>query len=385
MEVNEKTPTIVGVPMVRGKPRPISLGEYREAIYRNGSVSMYKVSIITSTFNKSNFLKHTLAGYCGQTFKDFELVIVNDGSSDDTDNIVDQYEKRLAIQYCKQPNSGISLARNNALRLAKGEVLILVDDDRIPGPEFIQSHLEKILDKPIVSVGHKVRIVSQHDEDLSLDYTSYQKWLSERGIIGNQIAGQPISEASIIERFSETINDLYQFDEHYNPREILSVYGDNMSGYDYAWTRATGGNMAFNRSYIGDAKFDTSFKGYGFEDLDLSYQLFLKGYEFQYNWKAVNYHQEHRRGKKEKENNQKNQEQFYKKFDHHIDINLFELSYESVADKDEIDLEKSTIEANQILQFYKSQSSNSLLEKMIRNQVETGRRYRAVRSVEVKV
>ncbi len=88
------------------------------------------------------------------------MVIVDDGSDDNTEEIVHKYDKNLKIVYIKQRNCGIAIARNKALQLASGKYIIVIDDDRIPDPEFVLSH-KKILDRrdKIVSIGKQCLVM----------------------------------------------------------------------------------------------------------------------------------------------------------------------------------------------------------------------------------
>lgn len=85
------------------------------------------LSIIIPTYNRAHLLKQALKSIQNQTFKDYEIIIVNDGSKDNTDEIVSQSE--LNINYIKQKNAGLNAARNVALKQARGKYIALLDDD----------------------------------------------------------------------------------------------------------------------------------------------------------------------------------------------------------------------------------------------------------------
>lgn len=105
---------------------------------------MPKFSVIMPTFNRAEYLELTLEGYARQTLDDFELVIVNDGGDDHTDDVIRAYSSRLAITYIRQENMGRSAARNIALARAKGEIWVFNDDDRIPTPGFLEAHCARL-------------------------------------------------------------------------------------------------------------------------------------------------------------------------------------------------------------------------------------------------
>lgn len=93
-----------------------------------------KVSIIIPAYNASAFIVKCLDSVIRQTYPDFEVIIVNDGSTDNTLQIIDEYAKKdKRIKVFTQENSGVSFARNTALSKACGEYITYVDaDDTLP-------------------------------------------------------------------------------------------------------------------------------------------------------------------------------------------------------------------------------------------------------------
>lgn len=102
-----------------------------------------KASIMIPAYNVERFLSETLESALNQNFKDYEILIVNDGSTDDTKNIIDFYAKKdKRIRRINQENRGVSAARNRLLEESKGEFLIELDaDDRL-----YPNSLEKVID-----------------------------------------------------------------------------------------------------------------------------------------------------------------------------------------------------------------------------------------------
>ena len=94
---------------------------------------MPRVSIITPTYNCAAFLPGALASALGQTYADFELLVVDDGSTDHTRAVMAGLDDR--VRYLWQPNQGVSAARNHALRTARGELVAYLDADDAWRPE----------------------------------------------------------------------------------------------------------------------------------------------------------------------------------------------------------------------------------------------------------
>lgn len=105
---------------------------------------MPKVSIVIPVFNVENYLKECLDSLVNQTFKDIEIICVDDGSTDDSFNILVEYaerDKRIVI--LQQENQGAACARNYGMSLAQGEYLIFLDSDDIFHLELLEKAVKK--------------------------------------------------------------------------------------------------------------------------------------------------------------------------------------------------------------------------------------------------
>ncbi|MDE2040050.1 MAG: glycosyltransferase [Elusimicrobia bacterium] len=113
-----------------------------------------KVSVNLCCYNSERFLEETLASIFSQTCADYELVIVNDGSSDRTDEIVRGHIARgREIVYQPQPNAGLGAARNKALELSKGELIAIIDHDDVWEPEKLARQLPLFRDPEVGFAG----------------------------------------------------------------------------------------------------------------------------------------------------------------------------------------------------------------------------------------
>ena len=88
---------------------------------------MPKVSVIITTYNRSRFICGAVESVLRQGFKDLEIIVVDDGSTDDTPRLLKKYAS--SIYYVCQRNKGRSAARNSGIRLARGEYIAFLDDD----------------------------------------------------------------------------------------------------------------------------------------------------------------------------------------------------------------------------------------------------------------
>ena len=103
------------------------------------------VSIIVPVFNVEKYLRQCLDSILGQTFNQFEVIIVNDGSTDNSGAICQEYEARdNRIVYLEKENGGVSEARNLGLDFATSEYIIFIDSDDWIEPTYVEVLYEKI-------------------------------------------------------------------------------------------------------------------------------------------------------------------------------------------------------------------------------------------------
>ena len=102
---------------------------------------MSKFSIIIPVYNVKEYLEKCLESIVNQSFKDFEVICVNDGSTDNSLKILQKYaEKDKRFKVLNQENQGQGVARNNALKIANGEYILFVDPD-----DFIEFDMLEVL------------------------------------------------------------------------------------------------------------------------------------------------------------------------------------------------------------------------------------------------
>lgn len=101
---------------------------------------MYKISVIIPCFNQGHFLNSCVTSVTQQTYQHWEVILVNDGSSDNTDTIGKEWqEKESRINYLFQNNAGLSAARNFGISNATGEIIALLDADDLYEREYLSS------------------------------------------------------------------------------------------------------------------------------------------------------------------------------------------------------------------------------------------------------
>lgn len=111
-----------------------------------------KVSIITPCYNSQRYIGETIESVLAQTYSNWEMIIVDDGSTDHSAEVVKSYCKDGRIQYISQENEGSSSARNHAIRCAKGQYIALLDADDIWMPNFLEKQIAFMKKKEAVCV-----------------------------------------------------------------------------------------------------------------------------------------------------------------------------------------------------------------------------------------
>ena len=127
------------------------------------------ISIIVPVYNVEKYLKRCIDSILNQTFKDFELILVNDGSTDGCKEICNQYEKLdNRIKVIHKENGGLSSARNAGLDIAKGKYIGFVDSDDYINVNMYQNLLDKLIkNKSDLVICKLVRVKDNYKETIN--------------------------------------------------------------------------------------------------------------------------------------------------------------------------------------------------------------------------
>lgn len=111
----------------------------------NSDMQLPKYSVVVPLYNKAGHIGDTLDSIVAQTVSDFEVIVVDDGSSDKGPDIVREYSQRdTRIRLICQANGGVSKARNTGISEAKGEYIVLLDGDDLWAP-YLLSEIDSLL------------------------------------------------------------------------------------------------------------------------------------------------------------------------------------------------------------------------------------------------
>jgi len=110
------------------------------------------VSVVMAVYNASEYIAISVTSVLAQTFSDFELIVVNDGSKDSAELEAALEPYRDRIRYLRQDNRGVSSARNAGLRVASGRFYAQIDADDAWKPDYLQSQLDFLEQNPTIDL-----------------------------------------------------------------------------------------------------------------------------------------------------------------------------------------------------------------------------------------
>ncbi len=153
----------------------------------------FETSVIISTYNQPEWLKKVLIGYDQQSFKNFEIIIADDGSTKETEAVVKQFkaDSNLAITYVWQEDKGFRKTKilNKAILKTQASYLIFTDGDCIPRADFVETHLKLKKEHCFLSGGY-FKLPKNISEAISADDIKMQRsfdkvWLLKQGLKKN--------------------------------------------------------------------------------------------------------------------------------------------------------------------------------------------------------
>lgn len=104
------------------------------------------ISCIVPVYNGELYLREAIDSILAQTYRPLEIIVVDDGSTDATPDVVAGYGDRL--RYIRQPNAGPGAARNHGLNLAQGEFIAFLDADDLWHPDKLARQMTRFLNRP---------------------------------------------------------------------------------------------------------------------------------------------------------------------------------------------------------------------------------------------
>lgn len=136
------------------------------------------ISVIIPIYNSENYIDNLLDCFCNQSYTDFELIFINDGSTDGTkeklESLRDKYPFPISIYH--QKNAGVSAARNKGIQIAKGEYICFVDADDSIFKDYLNLLFQAVfVSKCNIGMGYITRDMSAFTESHEIKYSTIDK------------------------------------------------------------------------------------------------------------------------------------------------------------------------------------------------------------------
>ncbi len=207
------------------------------------------LTVVIATYNRSNVLKELLESLKNQTDKNFEVIVAIDGSTDNTTSMLEDFKKTSPYEI-KWINTGLTTeyglatARNMGIKEASGEIVVVIDDDSFPVPEFVAEHKKTVHNKTLTG--------------------------------GARLSNDPNDNL-------EEKNNLY-----------LDAYGDSKPQKivpipKYKWI-VENNTCMYKKDWLDSGLFDESIKAYGGIGQEFNKQIIKRGFMYQFNPRAAIVH-----------------------------------------------------------------------------------------------
>ena len=212
-----------------------------------------RLSVVIPSHDRKTILKKSLEAYLQQTASDgiLEILVVDDGSADGTGDCVEEIARTSPVQirYFYHANSGLAATRNRGIREARGELILLSDDDVIPSPVAVAEHLAWHTKYPDSKIG----VVGSVPYSPEVHPTPFQQWWGLDGV-------------------------------RYHPPCLFP-------GHGVAFRLVQFCNTSFKAGFLRSVgAFDENFRTFGYEDNEFAYRLAKVGGKVLFNPKALAYH-----------------------------------------------------------------------------------------------
>jgi len=149
------------------------------------------VSVIVATYNRANFIDRAIKSILNQIYQDFEIIIVDDGSSDNTEEIIKGYKDKRIIYIKHKKNQGISTARNTGIKRAKGEYIAFLDSDDEWFPEKLERQVV-LLQNESSEVGvvySDLRYIDENGKDMNKLLNPRKEGYIYKDLLGENCVG----------------------------------------------------------------------------------------------------------------------------------------------------------------------------------------------------
>jgi glycosyltransferase involved in cell wall biosynthesis len=209
-----------------------------------------EISAIICTYNRADLLTKALGAFCGQTLpaEIFEVIVIDDGSVDDTRRIVEYFQRILPIRYAFQANAGLASGKNHGLFLARAPIILFLDDDDVADSCLLEQHC----------IAHRNHPRAEH------------------AILGYTGLSLAVAKSPLMHYVTEIGCQLFSYP---------GLQDGAVLDFSYFW----GGRSSCKRAFLLEhGVFNPVFR-FGAEDIELGYRLSKAGLKVIYQRKAISH------------------------------------------------------------------------------------------------
>ncbi|SFU66189.1 Glycosyl transferase family 2 [Clostridium sp. DSM 8431] len=238
--------------------------------------SKYYASVIIPTYNRSNLLEGTLKSLLQQDInrQKFEVIIIDDGSTDDTHQVVDMYRDKLNIKYIYQEHVGfrVAAARNLGIKSSEGDICVFVDSG-------------VLLKKDAINENIKIHSSSKEYAVIGYMYGFDEYSENEEKILSMNV--DPLN----VDKYIELLEKEKVFDMR---EKLYKDLGDDLTKWPAPWVIFWTGYASVKRDILTKVgMFDESFNTWGGEDTDIALAMYTNGVEIIMDRKLKSIHMPH--------------------------------------------------------------------------------------------
>lgn len=132
-----------------------------------------KFSIIIPVYNSEKYIDRCLNSVLTQTYNNYEIIIINDGSTDNSEKILKKYESNKKIKIISQTNHGVSSSRNIGIKESTGDYILFLDSDDFYENDILETLKNNIKDEDIIKFGYKDLKENKNTEAKTIIFKNY--------------------------------------------------------------------------------------------------------------------------------------------------------------------------------------------------------------------
>lgn len=180
------------------------------------------VSVVIPAYNSARYIAQALDSVQAQTFRDYEVIVVNDGSTDRNELEQVLRSHPLPVIYLSQENKGVSAARNAAIKIAKGEFYAQLDADDQWTPDYLEVQLGILTNNPDVALVYPNATIFGDDSDVRLDFMKVSP--SEGEVNFESLVRQKCTVMTCVTARMNVIKEVGMYDENLRSVEDFDLW-----------------------------------------------------------------------------------------------------------------------------------------------------------------